>query len=222
MTTIGHNGGPAIIAHADNIDSLVDLANGIGAIKTPEQEAQATALLDNLRIAKKAADDKRIELKRPHDNAAAAVQAEWKPLLDKCTKAEAAVKDVLTPWRAALLAEQERQAKEARDAAQALLDEAQAKLCSDDLHEAIDGEAALKSATKLAAKANAISKQATGLRTSWEAQITDRRAALNHYLKANPEAFEALIQQLADSDARNAATRRDIPGVIFHERKKAA
>jgi hypothetical protein len=222
MTAIGHNGGPAIIAHTDNINSLVDLANGIGAIKTPEQEAQATALLDDLRIAKKAADDKRIELKRPHDNAAAAVQAEWRPLLDKCTKAEAAVKDVLTPWRAALLAEQERQAKEAAYAAQALLNEAQVKLGSEDLHEAIDGEAALKTAGKLAAKAKAIGKQATGLRTSWEAEVTDRRTAMNYYLKANPEAFEALIQQLADSDARNAATRRDIPGVIFHERKKAA
>ena len=65
-------------------------------------------------------------------------------------------------------------------------------------------------------------RRPTGLRTYWEAEITDRKAALLHYLVEQPEMFTGLIQQLADKDARNEATRRVIPGIIFHERKVAA
>lgn len=51
--------------------------------------------------------------------------------------------------------------------------------------------------------------------------MTNRKDALLHYIRAQPEAFEALVQSLADKDARNEATRRNIPGVTFHERKEA-
>lgn len=71
------------------------------------------------------------------------------------------------------------------------------------------------------AQANKIDRQATGLRTFWEAKITDRKAALLHYIAREPDQFAALIQSLADKDARNEATRRDIPGVKFTERKVA-
>jgi hypothetical protein len=42
-----------------------------------------------------------------------------------------------------------------------------------------------------------------------------------HYIKVKPEAFEALVLQLATQDARNEATRRDLPGVKFIETKVA-
>ena len=83
-------------------------------------------------------------------------------------------------------------------------------------------EEQLKQAAKLTAAANRADRSATGLRTSWVAQITDRRAALNHYLREQPEMFERLIQDLADKDARNEATRRDIPGILFEQKKEAA
>ena len=51
-------------------------------------------------------------------------------------------------------------------------------------------------------------------------RITDRKAALLHYIARFPERFEALIQQLASEDARG--TRAPVPGIIFHERKRAA
>ena len=60
----------------------------------------------------------------------------------------------------------------------------------------------------------------TGLRTYWSATITDRKAALLHYLARNPEAFEELIQSLADHDARNG--RPAIPGITYSEEKRAA
>jgi chromosome segregation ATPase len=81
-------------------------------------------------------------------------------------------------------------------------------------------EVALQVAQKLSAVANKLDRTSTGLRTYWEAEITDRRDALNHYIKREPEAFLDLIQTLADRDARS--TRAPVPGVIFHERKRAA
>ena len=68
--------------------------------------------------------------------------------------------------------------------------------------------------------ANKIDRSATGLRTYWEAEITDRKAALLHYIARAPERFTALIQQMADEDARGV--RAPVPGVVFHERKRAA
>jgi len=43
---------------------------------------------------------------------------------------------------------------------------------------------------------------------------------LRFYLKREPDEFLALIQTLADRDARGA--RPAVPGVQYHERKKAA
>jgi hypothetical protein len=51
--------------------------------------------------------------------------------------------------------------------------------------------------------------------------VTNRNDALLHYIKTQPEAFEALVQSLADRDARNEATRRDIPGITFQAEKVA-
>jgi hypothetical protein len=73
----------------------------------------------------------------------------------------------------------------------------------------------------LQAQANKIDKAASGLRSTWSAEIIDRKAALLHYIKVKPEAFEALVLQLATQDARNEATRRELPGVKFIETKSA-
>lgn len=220
--THGHNNPPAFDAWSLQIDTLFEQANGITAIETAEQEAQAAALLDELRQTHKDADKARADEKRPHDDAAKAVQAKWKPILGKADIAIAAVKAALTPYREAEQARQAKAAQEARERAEALAAQAQAAMQSDDLDDRVKADDLADAAVRAVRKANAIDRQATGLRTIWEAEVTDRRAALHHYIKASPEAFEALIQQLADSDARNAATRRDIPGVIFHERKRAA
>jgi hypothetical protein len=76
-------------------------------------------------------------------------------------------------------------------------------------------------AKALQVRANKIDRAPAGLRSVWSAEITNRRDALLHYIKEKPDAFEALIQQLASTDARNEATRRDIPGVKFIETQVA-
>lgn len=226
MAAIGHNAPPPFEAwslHIEDLFKLVSDTTAGGTVQNDEQEAALDALLDDFRKARKAADTERAAEKKPHDDAAKAVQVRWKPLLDKCDMAAEEIKRLLTPYRTAKQRAKDEAARKAREEAEAKRLEAEAALRqSDDLEARFEAEETLKQAQKLAAVANRIDRTATGLRTHWEAEITDRKAALLHYLKEQPEAFASLIQELADRDARNEATRRDIPGVIFHERKKAA
>lgn len=221
---IGGNAPPPHVAHSLHIEDLFALVSGslaAGPVSTDEQEQALDGLLDDLRQAKKAADAQRDTEKRPHDEAAKAVQAQWKPLLDRCDAGMRAVKDALTPFREARQKAKDQAAQIAREEAAAKLAEAQAALHkSDDLEAKFAAEEQLKQATKLSTFAARADRAPTGLRTSWEAEVTDRRAALNHYIKTAPDAFAGLIQSLADADARG--TRAPVPGVVFHERKRAA
>ena len=220
----GHNQPPPLEAFSLHIEDLFSLVSGslaAGEVATDEQEAALDGLMDDLRKAKKDADAQRAAEKKPHDDAGKAVQAAWKPLLDRCDMGLDAIKKALTPYREARQRAKDEAARIAREEAAAKLAEAQAALRqSDDLEARFEAEATLKQADKLVAVANRIDRTATGLRTYWEAEITDRREALKHYITRQPEAFEALIQELANKDARG--TRAPVPGVVFHERKKAA
>lgn len=226
MSAIGHNAPPPFEAwslHIEDLFKLVSDTTAGGTVQNDEQEAALDALLDDFRKARKAADTERAAEKKPHDDAAKAVQVRWKSLLDKCDMAAEEIKRLLTPYRTAKQRAKDEAARKAREEAEAKAAAAQEALRqSDDLEARFAAEAELKQAKKLEAVANRIDRTATGLRTYWEAEITDRKAALLHYLKEQPEMFALLIQDLADKDARNEATRRPIPGIVFHERKKAA
>jgi len=223
---LGHNSPPPFEAyslHIEDLFSLVSDTTAGGTVTTDDQETALDGLLDDFRKARKDADTERAKEKKPHDDAAKEVQARWKPLLDRCDMAADEIKRLLTPYRTAKQKAKDEAARKVREEAEAKLKAAQDALRqSDDLEARFNAEAELKQASKLQAVANKIDREATGLRTVWEAEITDRRAALNHYLREQPEMFVNLIQQLADKDSRNAATRRTIPGITFHERKKAA
>ena len=218
---IGHNSPPPFEAWSLHIEDLFALANGIGPASNDEQEAALDALLDDFRKAKKSADGERAAEKKPHDDAAKAVQAKWKPLIDRCDIGLDHVRKALTPYREAKQRAKDEAARRAREQAEAEAKAAQAAFQSDDLEDRLEAEAKLAAAKKLEQQANKLDRQSNGLRTVWDAEITDSKAALLHYLKVQPDAFQALIQSLADKDARNEATRRDIPGVKFNERKVA-
>jgi hypothetical protein len=225
MTDIGHNQPPPVDAmglHVDDLFQLVsDTLAGVDAVKNDEQDAALDGLLDDFRKARKDADEYRAAEKRPHDEAAKAVQAKWKPLLDRCDMATAEIKAKLTPYRNAKIAAREEAIRIARETAEQKQKAAQDALRqSDDLEARFAAEEQLKQATILTAAANRADRSATGLRSIWVAKITDRRAALNHYLREQPEMFERLIQDLADKDARNEATRRNIAGVSFIQERK--
>lgn len=221
---IGGNNPPpdaAMVIHVDDLFSLLSDTLAGGEVDDDAKEAAIDALMDDFRKASKEADKLRADEKRPHDEAAKAVQEKWKPVITKADRGVAACKEALTPYRAAKLKAAQEAERKAREEAAAKEKAAQDALRqSDDLDARYEAEQKLEEAKKLTAVANRVAKAPTGLRTYWDAEITDKGAALRAYLKSHPDYFMALIQTLADRDARGV--RPTVPGVIYHERKKAA
>jgi hypothetical protein len=221
---IGGNNPPADAAftiHVDDLFSLLSATLAGGEVDDDAKEAAIDGLMDDFRKASKDADKARAEEKKPHDEAGKLVQAKWKPIIDKADCGVSACKDALTPYRAAKLKAAQETERKAREEAAAKEKAAQEALRqSDDLEARFDAEQKLEEAKKLTAIANRVAKAPTGLRTYWEAEITDKGAALRAYLKSHPDEFLSLIQTLAERDARGI--RPAVPGVIYHERKKAA
>lgn len=223
-TEIGGNQPPADAAFSMEIDQLFSLLSDTlagGEVSNDEQEAAIDALLDDFRKASADSDKARKAEAKPFDDGKKEVQARWKPIIEKADRGVAACKDALTPYRTAKQRAKEEAARKAREEAEAREKAAQEALqTSDDLEARFQAEQDLEAAKKLTEQANRIDRSATGLRTHYEAEITDKGAALRFYLNKHPEAFLELIQALADRDARGARPR--VPGVLYHERKKAA
>lgn len=220
----GHNNPPADAAFGLHIDELFSLLSDTlagGEVDNDTKESAIDSLMDDFRKASKDADKARAEEKKPILEAGKAVDAKWKPLTEKADRGVVACRDALTPYRVAKQRAKDEAARKAREEAEAKQRAAQEALRqSDDLEARFQAEQELDQAKKLAAVANKIDRSATGLRTSWEAEISDKKAALLFYLSKFPDDFLDLIQTFADRDARGA--RPVVPGVIYHERKKAA
>ena len=234
--TIGGNNPPEPIdgfkTHIE--DLLIEAQNFLdGSGVNSEAEADGVSrIIDELRKASKDADAERKAEKKPHDDAGKAVQAKWKPVLERAATAIDVAKKALTPWLEKLEAERLERERIAREEAERAAEEARkahAAAQADDLAAREAAEAKIKEAEEAEKAANKIASakthakgggRAIGLRTHWTATITDRRAALNHYVKTNPDAFVDLIQTLADRDAR--ANVHEVPGVLFKNEKVAA
>jgi len=220
----GHNNPPPEATFGLHIDELFSLLSDTlagGEVDNDDKEAAIDGLMDDFRKAGKDADKARAEEKKPILEAGKAVDAKWKPITEKADRGVTACKEALTPYRVAKQRAKDEAARKAREEAAAKEKAAQEALRqSDDLEAKFRAEQELEQAKKLAAVANKIDRSATGLRTTWEAEITDKKAALLFYLNKYPEAFLDLIQTFADRDARGA--RPAVPGITYHERKKAA
>jgi len=232
---IGNNNPPAddpFVAFHTHIGDLFDEAkhflDGEGIKSDGEAEA-VSKLLDMIRKAGKDADEARKAEKRPHDEAAKAVQAKWNPLLDRALLAVDTCKRVLEPWlrqkeeaqRAAAEAARVR-AEEAAAAAQAAIRSAS----ETDLGAREQAEALVKDARAAEADASRAEKarpqagggaRATTLRTTFRPELMSPRAALQHYATTNPAAIKACLQVLAETDVREG--KRSIPGFVIHEEK---
>ncbi|RZJ40194.1 MAG: hypothetical protein EON87_18545 [Brevundimonas sp.] len=93
---------------------------------------------------------------------------------------------------------------EAREAAEAKVAEAEV------------AERAAKAASQDKAHATGGSR-AMGLRTKWTATLNDPHAAAAHYWRLHPDAFNAVLQKLADDDVR--AGKRTVPGFTISEER---
>jgi len=230
----------AVKVHMD--DLLVEARNWADGeeIDSQDKADSVASLRQLLQDAANLADKARVAEKKPLDDAIAAIQARYNeyiaPLKNKnpgsVPKAVQALGNLLAPWLKKLEDDQAEQEKIARDIAEKAQQEAlaarDAAKKSDDLS-AMDGADDLLDIAEEAAKTLRIVEntkvkasgafRAQGLRSKWVAVVTNRREALIHYITVQPEAFEALVQDLADKDARQAATRTSIPGVQFNEER---
>lgn len=242
MTAAVHltNASPFMLIE-EHLEDLIAEARNFADGEPVANQGQANAvhaLIESLRVAAKDADAERVRENKPHDDAKAEVQARynvWIAPLDnkapgKVPKAIKALKACLQPFLAKLDAEKreaERIAREAADkAAQDAADAMRAAAASniaarEDAEALVTNAEALKRAADAAAKDKAHAtggSRAKGLRSVWRATVTDAHAAAGHYWRTNPDAFAALLQKLADEDAR-AGKRSGIPGVTITEER---
>lgn len=211
----------ALSLKVDNLFSLVSDSLTGGEVTTDEQDAALDALLDEVRATKKDADAARVVEKKPFDEGAKAVQERWKPVLEMCDAAAAEIKRVLTPYRNAKQKVKDEAARIAREEAEAKERAAREALQqSDSLEEKFAAEEQLKQASKLTKIANRIDREATGLRTSYRAEVTDYGKLLAHYKIVRPDALKAWLDNEAQTDVRMGS--RVLPGVIVHEERSAA
>jgi hypothetical protein len=218
---------------ADHLEDLIAEARNFADGEPVASQGQAdavSALIESLRIAAKDADAERVRENKPHDDAKAAVQAKYAPLIadpknknpGKVWKAIDALKACLQPYLAKLDAEKreaERVAREAADKAAKDAADAMRAAAANDLQareeaEALiaDAEAAAKLAKAAAGdKAHATGgSRAMGLRSVWKAELKDAQIAAGFFWKRDPSVFNAFLQKLADEDVR--AGKRSIPG----------
>ena len=190
-------------------------------------------LLNMLRAAEKSADAARKAEKEPHDKAAKAVDAKFKPILEKAKLATDACKKALTPWLAHLEAEKAAKAEAARREAEEKRRAAEEAIRARDaanLEQTASAEALLKEAQKAERAASRAENdtakaghgalgRAVSLRTVHTPVMTDPRAAVLHYWTANRDEMVALLQTFAERDVR--AGKREIPGFEIRTEQKA-
>jgi hypothetical protein len=221
---------PAVLFKEEIDDLLLEARNYLdGDPITNETQAEAvSSLLNRLRRLAKDADDARKVEKKPHDDAAKAVQEKWKPILDSADLAASTAKQALAPWLQQVEEKQLREAEVARAEAERLASiaaEAHARAAGN-LTEAEDAERLLKAAEgarRFAAKAEKQKahakggERAVGLVDAFTPVLTDACEALRHYRSKQPGALKEWLLDQARADVR--AGIRSIPGfTINHER----
>lgn len=234
---IGHNQPPAHVAMDLHIAGLLETAKGFldgEPIETEGMAAEVAKLIDEGRKAGKDADNLRKEEAKPFDEGKKAVQARWKPIIDKAELIVSTAKKALVPYQLKLEQDQreaaEKARREAEEARQAQIAAERAARDAADLEAAERADELRKTADKAEREANRAEKAAPviavegargiGLRSYWIAELVDPVAALKHYKQAQPELLKAWLLEQAQKDAN--AGKRVIPGFAINEDRRAA
>lgn len=236
---VGHNNPPepTPLEMARETISLLDVEASAWFDGAPiENQAQAddvARLLDAGRKAKQKFDADRKAEKKPHADAAKAVDAKWEPLISDADRIIEVAKAAQTPWLLKLEAEKRAAEEDARKEAEAkaaealrLAQEADGSLAAAKARDAAIEEAKrAERAAQLAANDKAGAKGAgmartVSLRTTWRSQVEDRRALLNFIATHDPDALTAFVEDWAAKTVRAGA--RELPGVRVYEEKVAA
>jgi hypothetical protein len=191
----------------DRIEDLARDAQALveaGAAADQNAADRASDLANRLAELQKTADAARAAEKKPHDEAAAAVQAKWKPLLGTADIYRRIKEAVITPF----LVGEEKKRRLAEAAARKAAEEA-AKA-----GEPIPEPVAQRTT---APKAGSGGRRSVALRSVKVVTITDR-AALLAFFAENPIITDAL-QKMAE---KATAAGVNVPGVTVTEEQRAA
>lgn len=219
--TIGDNSGD--LSLAEQIKEYASMALGwlkkSGIKDQASKDMAANYRAELLRLSKEA-DAQRVAEKKPHDEAAKAVQAKWTPLINEAGTAADAIRDALTSFMTAekRKAEAEQRAKweaeqKAAASARAEIEAQRAKQLADDPIAALTSpEPELPMAPPppppVKIQAGGQRGRKTGLREVTRYVVTDHKAALAFF--AENDEVKELVQTLA---ARVAKAGVAVPGV---------
>lgn len=204
-----------IEAMAAEADALVKA----GAAKTEDESNRAAHLAQTLGGLEAQSDKDRAAEKKPHDDAAKAVQTKWRPIIDRAAEAKTALKrKVVEPFltaKARAEAEARQKAlREAQEAAAQATDadtKAQAEVA---LHQA---ERATAAPVKAATRGGRVALRSVQVTT-----VTDIRAALRWFADRNedvPAIIVEAVQKLAKGFAEMGTT---VPGTTTTTEQRAA
>lgn len=226
-----HNQPPELLLFQE-IDDLYEEARNWadGEPITSQEMAEAiTTLREGIHEAGKRADALRIDEKKPHDDAAKAVQDKYnkyvQPKKGRVDMAKSALDALLTPWRTRVAAEKAAEAarvaaeaEAARAAAQAAVQASAGNLAEREAAEGLLADA--KALEKTARRADKAATTGLGLRTVWTAVLEDPEKALDWAYGRAADEFMAVAQRNADEAVR--AGLRQVPGFRVVEEKRAA
>lgn len=228
---------PTPLEAARETVSLLDVEAANWFDGTPiENQAQAddvARLIDAARKAKTRFDNDRKAEKKPHDEAAKAVDAAWKPVIADAERVIEIGKAAQTPWLIKVDAEKRaleeatrRVAEEAAAEARRLAEQSDGSLAAAKARDAaIEDAKRAEHVAQLAANEKAGAKGAgmartISLRTTYRAEVTDRRALLNHIAKSHPGDLSVFLDDWAARAVRGG--QHELPGVEVWQERSAA
>ena len=213
------------------IAELYDQIAGITSIENEDQHAQVTKLLADLHGAGLRAEALRVAEVKPHQDAEAAVQLRYHPLIGNTKKGKGKVvrgkevlQELLAPWRQRVADEKASAARKAAEEAEvervAAIEAMRAS--SGDIEAREQAEQMLEAFNQAERFAKNAAKDATtglGLRTVWTAEIVDKRSAVLSAMNREPQAFLDLALSIAQSAARSGV--REMTGFRIYSERKA-
>lgn len=210
----------------DLYDEAKNWADG-EAISSDAIAENVETLINQIKDAKKRADDLRKEEVKPHDEAKKAVQAKYNPLIadtkgvtGKAVLALGALKTLLTPWKQEQQRLKDEEARKAREIAEQKEREAQEAMATANLEEREAAQKLMADAQKATKTANKASKDnIKGMRTVWITEMTNSQEAARHFWKTDRQAVQDFFQELADQKVRQGI--RTIPGFNITSEKVA-
>lgn len=202
--------------------AMAEWIKSVVSVKTKEQADKCGNFADEFAKIEKAAEETRKAEKKPHDDAAAAVQAKWQPIVKRAAELKAWAKKTSEPF---LIAERDRIKAEERaradEAARIAREAAQARLEAERAGQPPPIETASPPPPPPPQKAKAGTGRGVHLRTRTIHEITDLRALLMFFADSNmrnPDLMATL--QILVNRMRSAGV--EVPGVETKTIEEAA